>query len=315
MTSKKVDYPAKLVGYRIDVVNDRIVLFEDIPVLFNDKELERRIGTYRALDAAGGIPYTFELFSLEDLEAAMAGIRADLEQQLAQVKGWWQERRKREPEPVPDYWADAVLDATQLARVYFMEQGNKAALKRLPRAQSIATLQNWRRVGDKFDTWLMPSSTGSGRVYMVNGRCSCPDRVAWCKHRIARALAKRAEAILKEDNGKGNGHDAPAPAPVEEQLASQPQPGTVPLNGDAQRIDLTVAYRSNEAKSLAHVNANGKLIRFKADGEEVAPPVQTMPDLYRWLQEHGYTPNDFKWLGWERGLRHRRQSYVREVAA
>ena len=79
--------------------------------------------------------------------------------------------------------------------------------------------------------------------------------------------------------------------------------------------DLTVAYHSNEAKALAHVNANGKLVGFKADGEEVAPPVQTMPDLYRWLQEHGYTPNDFKWLGWERGLRHRRQSYVREVAA
>ena len=90
MTEKKVEYPAKLVGYRIDVVNDHIVLFEDVPVLFNDAELERRRGTYRALDAAGGIPYTFELVSLEDLETTMADIRADLEQQLAQVKDWWQ---------------------------------------------------------------------------------------------------------------------------------------------------------------------------------------------------------------------------------
>ena len=150
---------------------------------------------------------------------------------------------------------------------------------------------------------------------MVNGRCSCPDRVAWCKHRIARALAKKAEAILSEDNGRRDAADAPSPAPAETQVTSQPNIGTAPLNGDAKRIDLTVAYRSNEAKSLAHVNANGKLIMFKVDGEEAAPPVQTMPELYRWLQEYGYTPSDFKWLGWERGLRHRHQSYVREAAA
>ena len=90
MTAKRVDYRAKLVGYRIDVVHEKIVLFEDVPVLFNDAELERRRGTYRALDAAGGIPYTFELVSLEDLEATMADIRADLERQLAQVQDWWQ---------------------------------------------------------------------------------------------------------------------------------------------------------------------------------------------------------------------------------
>ncbi len=51
----KADHPAKLVGYRIDVVHERIVLFEEIPVLFNDTELERRIGTYRALGAAGDL--------------------------------------------------------------------------------------------------------------------------------------------------------------------------------------------------------------------------------------------------------------------
>ena len=38
MTTKRVDYPARLVGDRIDVMSDRIVLFEDIPVLFNDRD-------------------------------------------------------------------------------------------------------------------------------------------------------------------------------------------------------------------------------------------------------------------------------------
>ena len=313
MTAKKVEYPAKLVGYRIDVVHEKIVLFEDVPVLFNDAELERRRGTYRALDAAGGIPYTFELVSLEDLETTMADIRADLEQQLAQVKDWWQERRKREPEPVPDYWADAVLDALILAQAYFMDRDDRATLKRLPGAHAIATRQNWRKVGDKFDTWLMPSSTGSGKVYMVNGRCNCPARVAWCKHRLARALAKRATEFLQEENNTGSEVDTPPPqAPQAEQLREEPS--TVPVNSQAQRIDLIVAYKATEANSLAHVNGNGELVRFTADGEEATPPTQTMPELYRWLQEHSYTPDDFKWLGWERGLRQRRQTYVRADA-
>jgi hypothetical protein len=100
MNAKKVEYPGELVGYRIDAVHDRIVLFEDVPVRFNDAELERRLETVRALEEAGGIPYTFELVSLEDLEATMADIRADLERQRQQGKDWWRGREKREPEPV-----------------------------------------------------------------------------------------------------------------------------------------------------------------------------------------------------------------------
>jgi hypothetical protein len=54
---KKVDFPAKLVGYRIDVVHDRIVLFEDVPVLFNDAELERRMATYRSLEETAAVEH------------------------------------------------------------------------------------------------------------------------------------------------------------------------------------------------------------------------------------------------------------------
>jgi hypothetical protein len=35
-----------------------------------------------------------------------------------------------------------------------------------------------------------------------------------------------------------------------------------------------------------------------------------MPKVYRWLQAQGYVPHGFKWLGWERGLRQRLQSYI-----
>lgn len=97
-----------------------------------------------------------------------------------------------------DPWPDAVLDAAQLALAHFVDQGDKAAVKRLPRAQVIAESRNWHRIGDKFDTWLMPSQSKMGLVYMVNGRCNCPDRVTWCKHRQVRALAMRAGKLTQE---------------------------------------------------------------------------------------------------------------------
>jgi hypothetical protein len=68
-----------------------------------------------------------------------------------------------------DPWPDAVLDAAQLALVHFVEQGNKAALKRLPRAPAIAEGRNWRRIGDRFDTWLLPSQRRLGKVYITEG--------------------------------------------------------------------------------------------------------------------------------------------------
>jgi hypothetical protein len=72
----------------------------------------------------------------------------------------WEER---------DIWVDAVLDAVQLALAYFTKEGDRAAVKRLPRAQTIAEGRTWRRIGDRFDTWLMPIRTRLGIVYIIEG--------------------------------------------------------------------------------------------------------------------------------------------------
>jgi hypothetical protein len=213
-----------------------------------------------------------------------------------------------------DPWSQAVMDAMQLALAYFVGQGNKAAEKRLPRAQVIAEAQNWTRLGDRLDTWLIPSSTKAGVLYRVNGRCTCPDYErravpgGWCKHRLARALAKRAAEILKKENGAEGASNTPAPDP--EGSHEDLECTTTPLNGQAQRIDVTVAFETDEAKTLPRINGSGHLIAFKADGQQAEPPAQTMRELYRWLQEHGYVPADFQWLAWEHGLRHRLQTYI-----
>jgi hypothetical protein len=224
-----------------------------------------------------------------------------------------------EPEPEPMTWSEAVLAASQLAQAHFVERRNRLALRRLPRGMVIAEARQWTLLGDELDTWLIPSQSTGGVVYEVNGRCTCPDYLhngvpgGWCKHRLARALAKRAEEILQNENGAGGGDSTPAPAPQEgahEDLHSTTDPG----NGQAQRIDLVVAYEADEARVLPRINGTGELVTFKADGQEQEPPVPTLRELYRWLLDQGYVPATFQWLGWEGGLRQRLQAYTRKVA-
>ena len=91
---------------------------------------------------------------------------------------WIQGQQVFEPKesdwPLPDLWAIAVSEALQRANAYFAERADRASLRRLPRAQAIALGQNWVRMGDAVDTWLIPSVTTPDVVYEVNGRCTCP---------------------------------------------------------------------------------------------------------------------------------------------
>jgi hypothetical protein len=109
------------------------------------------------------------------------------------------------PSPDNGAWTRAVSEAAARARDYFTNQRNHDALKRLPRAQVIAEARNWVREEDGHDTWLLPSSSNPSAAYKVNDRCTCPDHArgvlgGWCKHRIARALGRKAEQILQEGN-------------------------------------------------------------------------------------------------------------------
>ena len=85
---------------------------------------------------------------------------------------------------------------------------------------------------------------------------------------------------------------------------------TAPRNGQPRRIDLIVGYEADEAQVLPRTNADGELVSFKANGKGTEPPTRNVAELYRWLQEHSYAPSNFKWLGWEHGLRQRLQTYV-----
>ena len=137
-------------------------------------------------------------------------------------------------------------------------------------------------------------------------------------NRYVYAVTDHGEHWLPLESSWSQGRQVFAPVDAEWPDAKADLDGQLsqaPSNGHPRRIDLIVAYEADNARALPRINGNGQLIRFLAEGEEAAPPTHSVSELYRWLQAEGYVPDGFKWLGWEHGLRHRRQTYTREVAA
>jgi len=290
---ENVTFPAKMVGYRLDLQGGRILLHEDPPIMCSEQDVERRLNLFLSLESASRVFYTWIPVALKDLAPTKAAIRADLERQLAEIQAWQRAQVKCEPEPTA--WDLAVDEAMAAAQAFLKD--NPKAVSRLPKAAMIAKAYRWHRVGDKQDTWLIEGSE-PGAVYSVNGRCSCKDFEhgnvpgAWCKHRLARALAKKAAAIMQQAH-----------------LARSDVTST-----QARRIELIVGYRTSEHKTLPYTSGEGKLVCFVADGKETQAPVPSMREMYRWLEGQGFVPEGFKWLDWEHGLRQRRESYVKPAA-
>jgi hypothetical protein len=242
---------------------------------------------------------------------------------LALLKSWVGGRIVFEPVGArwpEDPWPDAVLEAVELAHAYFKNEGNTAAVTRLARAETIALVRNWSQLGDDLDTYLIASQSKGGVIYRVNGRCDCPDWLhngvpgGWCKHRIARALAKRATEILKNGDGAESGQDSSAPkAPCSEEPVKDQNTTDRP----ARQIELLVLYEADGAGAFARIHSDGKLLEFKAGGQVTEAPSKDLNALYRWLQDQGYTADmtQFQWLDRNQGHRRRRQVYVLDEAA
>src|SRR5262249_15096044 len=89
-------------------------------------------------------------------------------------------------------------------------------------------------------------SHGQTIYHIVNGHCDCRDyehaAEAWCKHRLAHAIAKRAytQAKAKLDTGAG-GQPTPAqPAPVAPPLPEAPASVNVHLELHGRQVQLTL---------------------------------------------------------------------------
>ena len=88
---EKTDFPAKLVlsAIREDRLRGghKIVAFADNRVLQNEDDLNRRHAYHQNLESSGALPYNYTVVPVNDLDEALADIKAELEAQLQDEAG------------------------------------------------------------------------------------------------------------------------------------------------------------------------------------------------------------------------------------
>ena len=87
---EKNDFPAKLILSAIredEFTGHRIVCFADEMVLESEDDLNRRHGFCQALEVQGGLPYDYTVVHIDELDEAIADIKATLEAQVHSEAG------------------------------------------------------------------------------------------------------------------------------------------------------------------------------------------------------------------------------------
>jgi hypothetical protein len=123
--------------------------------------------------------------------------------------------------------------------------------------------------------------------YTVNGHCPCPDHAraldGYCKHRLAKALYRRAsEVLLEAAPAVSTALDA-APAPSQPTQAPLPEaPASVNLHLEIEGRQVQLTLRdSDEGRLLARLEA--VLQRFP----RVVTPTDTPTRQDGWCSTHG----------------------------
>lgn len=92
---RPVEFPAVLVLSRWDHRHQEPVVIEDTKLLFNEGELELRLGTYEGLEQAGMIPYEFTLAAADEVDQVLADVRKGLEAEYRPWSDWVEDRAQK----------------------------------------------------------------------------------------------------------------------------------------------------------------------------------------------------------------------------
>lgn len=201
---REVTYPARFIQARFDTRDRKAIGWTDTVTVANETEMAARLRALRAFneDCAAHRGPTYELTLAAEAEAD-----AILSERLA-----WLEMEHGQARFTLDWWG-ACRDAYGLAVQTFSGRNDTAALSELPAALYLAICQRWAT--DPAEVTGAPSfifrGTDQEPPARANGHCSCQSAGAtptWCKHRLARAIARRAEALLAEKK-TGNADTSP----------------------------------------------------------------------------------------------------------
>src|ERR1043166_6224694 len=174
-------------------------------------------------------------------------------------------------------WPDAVQRVSALAHAKLPESLHG----HIERATALV-LQGAVWVEEDGSTTQVQSSRGQ-TWYLVNGHCTCPDAMhaqdGYCKHRLAKAIYRRASELMREPLPQiGTAlADAPAPqqdVPPQHVVLIQGRPfvrfaGLLQMALERGLVSLTAAWTYNDTDlSLAHAVAifqDGR--RFEESGD------------------------------------------------
>src|SRR5262249_39880998 len=177
-------------------------------------------------------------------------------------------------------WREAVQAVAERAKATLPESSG-----RIEKAVSLVLAGDVDMLGD--GTARVASQSNGQTVYhIVNGHCNCRDYEhapdAWCKHRLAHAIAKRAfqQAKATLDASAHGQATAPTPAPCAA-LPEAPASVNVHLELHGRQVQLTLRD-ADEGRLLARLEA--VLQRFPLVLTPKSPPAISAEG---WCPKHG----------------------------
>ena len=177
-------------------------------------------------------------------------------------------------------WREAVQAVAERAKATLPESNG-----RIEKAVSLVIAGDVDMLGD--GTARVASQSHGQTVYhIVNGHCDCRDYEhapeAWCKHRLAHAIAKRAHPVARAKLEAGtNGHATVVRRPVPAtSLPEAPASCNVYVTLAGRKVQVTLRDMDEE-RLLGRLEA--LLTRFPA--EEAPQAEQAQPE--GWCHKHG----------------------------
>jgi hypothetical protein len=127
----------------------------------------------------------------------------------------------------------------------------------------------------------------------------------------AEAVAGQILAELTKENGAEAATPAPEPAPTQE----DPTQGKDTTKAAGRQVELVVAYEVDAARDNPRLHNGGELVSLAVDGKPANPPTGDLNRLYKMLDDRGYKPAAFRWLGPAIGYRRQRLQVYTQAAS
>jgi hypothetical protein len=121
------------------------------------------------------------------------------------------------PDPRSRIWEDSIHDVSIPLVKTFLEQENKAAIRRLHYGITLALARGLPKAGEEKGPWVFTSAQIPEVRWNVGDKCDCPDAEyswilgGWCSHRIARELCERAVQLLRDKGPYRKRYEGRAP--------------------------------------------------------------------------------------------------------